>query len=149
MKVSLSIKANPIKVLQYITQTVNLGKATVKALVLSTALTAPALAQVAPNGWIKGACNDGGCSYFKRRSASPPFIIVEEKDTRPELPELKGTTQLEQLWEYDCKGWKHRTKVKLKVHSTGEVGSSGWLPWRDVLPGTVGEKNLRTSCSLM
>ena len=146
MKVSLSIKANPTKILQDITQTVNLGKATLTALVLGTALTAPALAQVAPNGWIKGGCDDDGCSYFKRISATPPFIIVKARDTRP----TKGYTRLEQLNEYDCKGWKYRFKPKFQVHKTGQVVSnSRWFDWKDILPGTVGEQNLRAACSLM
>ena len=123
----------------------NLGKAPLTALVLGAALTAPALAQVAPNGWIQGGCGDDGCHYLKRRSSTPPFIIVEARDTRPR----KGVTQLEELFEFDCKGWKYRRKVKLEVHRTGEVISGRWEPWRDVLPGTVGETNLRAGCSLM
>ena len=138
--------ANPIKILQDITETVNLGKATLTALVLGTALTAPALAQVAPNGWIQGGCDDDGCSYFKRRSASPPFIIVEERNTRPPV---KGTTMLEELTEYDCRGWRYRYKFKAKLPSSGRVISKSWGPWKDVLPGTVGEQDLRASCSLM
>lgn len=91
---------------------------------------APAMAQCSPNAWCRGGTYTSpskGTHFIKILSRNGSYVTAMVK-TRSNI------------WKqvYDCSGWRHRT-----LELDGVSFSQGW---EDILPGTVGETNLRVAC---
>ena len=77
----------------------------------------------ARNGWMKGGCEmDGGCYYQKVISKNWPYVTFKSNTPYGPFTEVA-----------DCQQWRKRY--------SDEPGR-----WKDVMPGSIGEANMRNVC---
>lgn len=98
-------------------------------------------------GWKQGGCSDGACYYYKVIRRDYPFAVakVKIKDalSRINSPAYR-VMDVEQ--EFNCENWESRKRDYASIDSK-PYRWMGWGNWKDVVPGTVGEDNLKAVCS--
>ncbi len=80
------------------------------------------------NGWYRAGCdNEGDCQYVKKIGGSWPFIKYK-------LNAPNGMF----VGEADCQQWRYRY--------LGDHHPSGKSPWKDIMPGSVGDTKMKILC---
>ena len=124
----------------------NLTKACFVSLGLLLIVPPLANAQVGSPNWRKGGCsNRGGCNYFKVIRRNYPFVLAKEKTTMKGNICDKFYCTKDTEVEFNCDGWQSRFRYYSSTDGKPYKWEK-WTNWSDILPGTVGEGNLRAAC---
>ena len=104
-----------------------LFNAIVAAAVIGTSFIAASPA-AARNGWMRGGCsNDGSCNYQKVISTNWPYVHYKNNTPSGMWNEVA-----------DCQQWKYR-----ETHWNGKSING---PWKEAMPGSIGEMTLENVC---